>query len=124
MSRTAVLLGLLVGVGSCQSVSSSVDDEVTFSGTLRAGSDLGEVKRHCEEGLYLVADEGTYLRDQATMLLLRVEGDGRPLYADRARLNQRVEVIARDDVNRAFCDALVCACEDYLLVDSVRPTGQ
>lgn len=126
MSRTrcremAAGLWLLVTVAACSSGPSGLDGDTTLEGTLRAGADLGEVKQHCAEGLYLVADDGAYLVNQTTMLLLRVaEGDEQPMYADRRYLNERVQVTAADPVARPECDALICGCETYVLVGAIR----
>ena len=72
--------------------------------------------------MYLVADEGTYLTHQTTMLLLRVRDDGeQPMYADRQFLNRKVEVAGRHLANQVYCEALICGCEEFMILESIRP---
>lgn len=121
MLACALVLGCNVSSTTPLSVRSAEEDEAAFRGILRAGADLGEVKRHCAQGLYLVAREGTYLDGQTTMLLLRVAGDdGPPMFEDRRYLNQSVVVTGRHPVDPVSCGALICGCEDYLLLGSIR----
>lgn len=127
MDRTIALRAASLAVlwlAACQPAPSAPAEQVTFSGTLVEGSELGEVKRHCADGLYLVADEGGYLTGQTTMLLLRAGGEGEPMFTDRRYLNRRVVVTAAPDGRRPACDALMCGCEEYLLVTGMRPVGE
>jgi len=118
MNAAPLILGLALLAG-CRAGPSDIDDSDVFTGTLRSGAELGEVKAHCANGLYLVADEGTYLADQTTMLLLRTLGSDEPMYADSALLGRRIRVTAARGPDRPACDALVCGCEDFLLVGDV-----
>jgi len=100
---------------------SKPDDQKTFAGTVMTGAQLGEVKNYCAEGLYLVAAEG-YLVDQTQMLLLRASdgGDGPSMLSDPQYVGKKVEVIGKYPAQEVFCEALMCACEDYILVEQIQ----
>ena len=95
----------------------------TFTGTVMTGAQLGEVKNFCAEGLYLVADDG-YLIDQTQMLLLKVIGgaDEPSMLSDQQYVGKKVEVTGKYPAQEAFCEALTCACDDYILVDQIQIT--
>ncbi|HLF90431.1 MAG TPA: hypothetical protein VI451_15895 [Anaerolineales bacterium] len=104
---------------SCQSKQD--DQRVTFTGVIKTGAELGEVKQHCAEGLYLVADEG-YLSGQTTTLLLRIPDDSGQdvLLADLQYVGKQVEVVGKYPAQEVFCEALICQCEDYILVERIE----
>ena len=87
------------------------------------GAQLGEVKNFCAEGLYLVADD-EYLVDQTQMLLLKVTdgADASSMLSDQQYVGKKVEVTGKYPAQEVFCDALICACEDYILVDQIQIT--
>ena len=89
----------------------------TFSGTIQTGAELGEAKSFCGGGFYLVADPDTYLVNQTTMLLLRDES--REMLSDRTLAGARVTVQGIYPAQDAFCEALACQCEDYILVKKI-----
>lgn len=95
-------------------------DQKTFMGTVRTGAELGEVKNFCAEGLYLVADDG-YLIDQTQMLLLKVSdgADASSMFSDQQYVGEKVQVTGLYPAQEFFCEALTCACEDYILVDKI-----
>ena len=92
----------------------------TFTGTVRTGAELGEVKSFCAEGLYLVADDG-YLVDQTQMLLLKVSdgADASNMFSDQQYVGKKVEVTGKYPAQEVFCEALTCACEDHILVEQI-----
>jgi hypothetical protein len=96
---------------------------MTFTGTVMTGAQLGEVKNYCAEGLYLVADEG-YLVGQTQMLLLRVpdEADGTRMLSDGQYIGRKVKVTGKYPAQEVFCEALMCACEDFILVEQIQIT--
>jgi len=98
-------------------------DQKTFTGTVMTGAQLGEVKNFCAEGLYLVADDG-YLIDQTQMLLLKVSdgSDASSMFSDQQYVGKKVKVTGKYPAQEVFCEALMCACEDHILVDQI--TGQ
>ena len=98
-------------------------DEETFTGTVMTGGQLGEVKNFCTEGLYLVADNG-YLIDETQMLLLKVSdgADSSSMFSDQPYVGKKVEVTGKYPTQEVFCEALTCACEDYILVDQIQIT--
>ncbi len=95
-------------------------ETVTFSGVIRLGADLGGKKDHCAEGLYLVAEEGV-LAGQLSSLLLRVPGPGgqSALLTDPQWNGKAVTVTGQYPAQEAFCEALMCECEEYILVARV-----
>ena len=95
-------------------------NQKTFTGTVRTGAELGEVKKFCTEGLYLVADDG-YLVDQTQMLLLKVSdgADASSMVSDQQYVGKKVEVTGKYPAQEVFCEALICACEDHILVDQI-----
>ena len=97
----------------------------TFTGTVNTGSQL-EVKSYCPEGLYLVADEGTYLLDQTTMLHLRLssEPDGTKMLSDQEYVGRKVEIVGKYPPQANLCEALTCECEDYILVEGIEVIGE
>ncbi len=97
------------------------EDQIAFSGVVRRGADLGEVKAYCSEGLYLVADEG-FLVDQTRILLLRVRSTSSQaaMLSDQQYIDKNVEVLGKYPAQQYFCEALICACEDYILVERIN----
>jgi hypothetical protein len=94
-----------------------------FTGTIMSGAQLGEVKNFCAEGLYLVADHGSLI-DQTQMLLLKVMdgADESSMLSDQGYVGKKVEVTGLYPAQEVFCDALICACEDYILVNQIQIT--
>ncbi len=130
--RLTICAGLLLGAAACSSgapqgappptAAGSDGGLVTLRGTIRAGAELGEIKAYCPEGLYLSADGGN-LVNQTSLLLLRVPDEsGQPrMLTDRQHLGQRVSVLGVYPAQEVFCEALICECEDYILVESITP---
>ncbi len=93
----------------------------TYTGTIKRGSDITE-KTYCSNGYYLVADAGTYIKDQAMMILLKNPGDEpQSMYDGVEFVGKKVRMTAMESNRQAFCEALICSCDDYLLVDTVTP---
>ena len=95
-------------------------NQKTFTGTVRTGAELGELKNFCAEGLYLVAEDG-YLVDQTQMLLLKVSdgADASSMFSEQKYVGKKVEVTGEYPAQEVFCEALMCACEDHILVDQI-----
>ena len=95
-------------------------NQKTFTGTVRTGAELGELKNFCAEGLYLVAEDG-YLVDQTQMLLLKVSdgADASSMFSEQQYVGKKVEVTGKYPAQEVFCEALTCACEDHILVDQI-----
>ncbi|MBU1130917.1 hypothetical protein KJ840_02180 [Patescibacteria group bacterium] len=96
--------------------------KASFPGTVKTGTQLGEVKSYCANGLYLVADEGTYLVNQTKMLLLKLpsQSDGTKMLSDQQYVGKKVKVVGKYPAQENFCQALICECEDYILVDNIN----
>ena len=111
----AVVLLAAIGIGA-SFFSRDTSDQDTFSGTVVLGTNIDE-KNFCTDGLYLVADPGTYLAGQTTMLLLRDENQ--EMLRDRAFVGTKVTVRGTYPAQTIFCEALICACEDFILVEEI-----
>ena len=96
--------------------------KVSFVGTVLTGAQRGEVINYCPNGLYLVADEGTYLVNQTQMLQLRLpnQPDGTKMLSDQKYIGKRVEVVGKYPTQENFCQAFMCECDDYILVDYIN----
>lgn len=95
--------------------------KASFIGTVKTGAQLGEIKSYCSDGLYIVSDEGTYVVNQTTILQLRVpiQPNGTKMFSDQKYIDKKVEVVGKYPAQEFFCEALICECEDYILVDSI-----
>jgi hypothetical protein len=115
-----LLLACQPGVGGPE-ITLSTTDLLAFRGVVRTGADLGEVKSFCPDGLYLVAEEG-FITGQTSMLLLRVlDASGQPIMlSDSQYIGKQVEVVGKYPAQEVFCEALICQCEDYILVDEIN----
>lgn len=111
-------IAILILIAAC---SNEASDQRTFTGTVMTGVQLGKVKSYCAEGLYLVAEEASLI-DQTKMLLLRVpdKGNEAKMLSDEQYVGKKVEVTGKYPAQDAFCKALLCACEDYILVDEIQ----
>lgn len=92
-----------------------------FEGTLKTGAQL-EDKSYCPNGLYLVAGKGSYLVDQIKVLQLRLpdEPNKTKIISDQNYIGKRVDVTGKYSVQKKFCEALTCECEDYILVETLN----
>jgi len=102
------------------------DSTMTFTGTILSGAQLGELKSYCQEGLYLVADDGSYLVHETTLLLLRVPhppgapADPPKMFSGSEYISKRVEVGGDYPAQQVFCEALICTCEDFILLRQIK----
>lgn len=113
-----VLLALTVLLSACSNDNSN---QMDFTGTIMTGAQLGEVKNYCSDGLYLVSEDG-YLVNQTTMLLLKIPdaAEETKMFSDPGYVGKTVQVTGTYPAQEYFCEALMCACEDYILVDEVQ----
>ena len=95
-------------------------EAMTFRGTIRTGAELEE-REYCPDGFYLVADGG-FLVGQTRMLLLRVpdKPDYPAMLSDHRYVGKHVEVVGKYPDQENFCEALMCECEDYILVERIE----
>lgn len=115
---SAIALSLLLIAGCVD----KAKNQLIFTGTVMTGAQLGEVKSHCTEGLYLVANEGEYLTGQTTMLLLRAPSGANEtqMLSDQQYVGKKVEVVGVYPAREVACEALTCDCEDFILVNQIR----
>lgn len=88
----------------------------TYFGTAKRGSEIeGGVRSWCAEGLYIVADESSYLFDQASFLLLNL-----PEMSNSEKYhNHRVRVTGLHDPSANRCEAMTCGCDDSITVSDI-----
>ena len=102
----------------------TISNTSKFIGTVKTAAQLEEVKSYCSNGLYLVSDEGKDLIDGTgtKMLLLRLPGESNEsrMLSDQKYIGQKVEVVGKYPAQEIFCEALICQCEDYILVDHIN----
>ena len=94
----------------------------SFKGVIKTGEQLGDFKNYCPEGLYLVTDDGTYMADQVKFLQLRVPDveNNTKMFDDKSFIDQQVKVVGKYPAQEMFCQALMCDCDDYILIDSEK----
>jgi len=96
------------------------NDDNSFIGTVKLGSEI-EGREYCPEGIYLVADKDKLLSGQTSELLLReTEGQGSKMVDDQTIIGKKVSVVGKHPTEGVFCEALVCGCDDYILVTSIK----
>lgn len=115
-----VSIAILVLLSAC-STEAKASDQQTFTGTIMTGAQIGKAKNYCAEGLYLVAEEG-YLINEIQMILLRIPDteNETEMLSDEQYIGKRVEVTGQYPAQEAFCRALLCSCEDYILVNQIQ----
>ena len=94
----------------------------SFKGVIKTGEQLGDVKNYCSEGLYLVTDDGSNMADQVKFLQLRVPDveSNTKMFDDKSFIDQQVKVVGKYPAQEMFCQALMCDCDDYILIDSEK----
>jgi hypothetical protein len=107
------------GVSPQEETTHAVENRIIFDGVIKRGAELGGVKDYCPEGLYLVADNG-FLVGQTRMLLLRLPGPPATVLSDQDYIGKKVEVEGKYPAQEIFCEALICQCEDYILVERIN----
>ena len=97
-------------------------DSSSFKGVIKTGEQLGDFKNYCPEGLYLVTDDGTYMADQVKFLQLRVPDveSNTKMFDDKSFIDQQVKVVGKYPAQEMFCQALMCDCDDYILIDNEK----
>jgi hypothetical protein len=64
---------------------------------------------------------GFYLSDATGIIQLRVKFEEViNLFSDKGVLGEHVEVEGKYPVQEFFCKALICACDDFMLVDKIK----
>ena len=88
-------------------------ENIVISGIVKTGAQID--REYCSEGLYLTDDTG------AIQLQLRVKDEAAysKMLDDAKYLRERVEVRGKYPAQQVFCEALICQCENYLLMDSI-----
>lgn len=128
---TGALAGLLIGglILLSESFGLEIPEESqnkTFTGIVKTGAQIGEIRMYCPNGLYLVANEGSYLVNQTTILQLRVPdeiaGTKTKMLSDKKYTGKKVNVVGKYPAQEVFCEALICECDSYILVRDIRIT--
>ena len=113
-------IAILVLLSAC-STEAGASDQQTITGTIMTGAQIGKAKNYCAEGLYLVAEDG-YLINETQMLLLRIQDTENEtgMLSDEQYVGKKVEVTGKYPPRKGLCKALLCSCEDYILVDQIQ----
>lgn len=96
----------------------------TFVGTIKLGSQFEAGRNLCPTGLFLVADEGSYLHNQTQFLLLKLPNitdvvNAQPtMLNDEKYINQRVQITGIYPTSENRCEAMTCQCADYILLNA------
>jgi hypothetical protein len=115
-----VSIAILLSLPAC-STEAQAGELQTFTGTVMTGAQIGKAKDYCAEGLYLVAEDG-FLVNETQMLLLRIPDaeNETAMLADQQYVGNKVEVTGIYPAQVGLCRALLCACEDYILVSQIQ----
>src|SRR5687768_8827872 len=113
-------IAILVLLSGC-STEAKASDQLILTGTVMTGAQIGKAKNYCAEGLYLVAEDG-YLVNEIQMLLLRIPDaeNETEMLSDEQYIGKKVEVTGKYPAQKNLCRALLCSCEDYILVDQIQ----
>lgn len=113
-----VILAALLLVGCA--AEGGVVDSGGFRGVIHSGAVLSESKGYCAEGLFLVGDEDFPNTQKNILLLRQTAADGSAaLLTDAGYSGKSVRVSGTYPAQDFFCEALLCECEDYILVEKI-----
>ena len=84
---------------------------VVINGIVKTGAQIN--REYCLEGFYLTDDTG--------VIQLRVKDEAQysKMLDDAKYLGERVEVRGKYPAQQVFCEAEICQCENYILVDTI-----
>jgi hypothetical protein len=108
----AVLVAFLSLLKNPQSNTNAAHKNISFEGEIKTGHELHI--DYCAEGYYLETTEGKTL-----LLRTATETSDRPLFTDASFEQKKVLVNGIYPAQEYFCEALLCDCEDYILVEEV-----
>ena len=91
-----------------------------LSGIVMAGSDLVPPRDYCQDGQYLVAKDNQPLFGEKTVIQLRNKSGEAPIKDIKKYLKEEVFVEAVYEPDKAMCLALMCSCEDFITVKSIK----
>jgi hypothetical protein len=88
-----------------------LEQNVAVKGVIKTGLSVG--MDHCSEGFYL--------SDATGIIQLRVKFEEViNLFSDKDVLDKHVEVEGKYPIQEVFCEALICECDDFMLVDKIK----
>ncbi len=93
---------------------------MTLSGIILPGSDLAPPRDYCQDGQYLVSKNNQPLFGEKSTIQLRNESGDAPIKNTNKYFKEEVFVEAVYEPNKALCLALMCGCEDFITVKSIK----
>lgn len=93
---------------------------MTLSGIILPGSDLAPSRDYCQNGQYLVSKENQPLFGEKSIIQLRNESGEAPIKNTNKYFKEEVFVEAVYEPDKAMCLALMCSCEDFITVKSIK----
>ncbi len=97
---------------------------MTLSGIILPGSSLVPPRDYCQNGQYLVSKDGRPLFSvpggEKTVIQLRNESGEAPIKNTNKYFKEEVFIEAVYEPDKAMCLALMCSCEDFITVKSIK----
>ena len=85
---------------------------IAVQGIVKTGSQIN--MDHCSEGFYLIDDTGLI------QLRIKNEKGETKMLSDQKFLEKKVEIVGKFDTDQVFCEALICQCDYYILVEAIK----
>jgi hypothetical protein len=85
---------------------------IKIQGIIKTGSQIN--RDYCSKGFYLTDNTGVM------QLVTKISNEKRTIFSDRKYLGKNVEVMGKYPVQESFCEALLCECEDFILVENIK----
>ena len=85
---------------------------IAVQGIVKTGSQIN--MDHCREGFYLIDDTGLI------QLRIKNEKGETKMLSDQKFLEKKVEIVGKFDTDQVFCEALICQCDYYILVEAIK----
>lgn len=92
---------------------------MALSGIILPGSDLAPPRDYCSDGQYLVSKDGRPLFNEKTAVQLRNESGEAPIKNTNKYFKEEVFIEAVYEPDKAMCLALMCSCEDFVMVKKI-----
>ena len=94
--------------------------QISLRGIIMTGNDLEPPRDYCKNGQYLVSQDGQPLFQNKSVIQLRNESGQSPIKNINKYLKEEVFIDAAYEQNKDLCLALMCSCEDFITVKSIK----
>lgn len=91
-----------------------------LSGIILPGSELVPPRDYCQDGQYLVSKDNQPLFGEKSIIQLRNELGEAPIKNANKYFKEEVFIEAVYEPGKAMCLALMCSCEDFITVKSIK----